>query len=867
MRLAQVSAAILALRAIGSAVNVILAACLFAICAVRAVVRICYVVCAGACIALLANRAVGSGCNVSRTCNCLVTVHADRAVCRRALVVNAGDCGAALGACGVTNVVVRVSGIGNCLAAVLARRAIVSESSVSIARTNVIAVVAGYVMLIIVEVRRRALKSAICTVTDCIALIIVEVTKSGLAFLSFFVFCRAERADLIENLCVVAIRRRLGYPLAVFVSGRSLVATAIAVANLVARIGVLMIQSLVAESGLFSAANGAVSYLNLSIGAVCFRLGRPVVLKYVRNRSYVIASGNVTSGVAYVIKGMLNGSYVVTVIVVALFIANEGVSMLADGIADLRFLHVTNGAVSRLNLGSEAVCSSFGFPFAKDMLSTGNRRAANPTDQAILFPSLVAGAFSVVTAIVTLKVSNAVVSMRRNALKAATNNITYSIAVVIVLVLDLSGVAAVLAVTYGIAIVIKCMVKSGNVANSGFFSLADIANSVLNLGIQALRGDLGLPFAECMNDNSHVIAILAVTIGVASMVEVVVQRALTGDNVFVAADVAESVKLFSGGTSSRELSLIVFGVAVRDGSLVVALRTVAGNVAIVIEDMAESRFALAGFFLTTETAISCFYFCAVAGSRRLNSPSGKVVNVGTNSLTGVTFCIASIVINVVSNNTGSAANVTIAVACMIVGVSSSNSQLAANVTVCIANGRVNVVGNHSQLAANVTSGVASVGVGVRLGNSGSAANVTGLITSIGISVIGNSERAAEVTVDVAIVVVNVIGSSSFFAANVTVGIAGAIVHMRRNIFANVVTSFALCGASALEGVVGSFSYLAANVAIGVSAVCVGVIALGYAGYEIALVTGGVTGTGIHMVFTEAARKCEEHQHQGQCAEQ
>ena len=866
MRLAQVSAAILALRAIGSAVNVILAACLFAICAVRAVVRICYVACAGACIAVLANRAVGSACNVSRTCNCLVTVHADRAVCRRALVVNAADCGAALGACGVTNVNVRVSGIGNCLAAVLARRAIVSESSVSIARTNVIAVVAGYVMLIIIEVRRRTLESAIA-VTGRIALIIIEVAKSGLAFLGLFVFCRAERADLIENLCIVAICRRLGHPFAVLMSGRSFIVATLAVANLIAGIGILVVKCRITKSGLFSAANGAVSYLNLSIGAVCVRLGRPVVLKYVRNRSYVIASGNVTSGVTYVIEGMLNLSYVVTIIVVALFVTNEGVSMLADGIADLRFLHVTNGAVSRLNLGSEAVCSGFGFPFAKDMLSAGDSRAANPTHQAILFPSLVAGAFSVVTAIVTLKVSNAVVGMRSNALKAATNNVTYSIAVVIVLVLDLSGVAAILAVTYGIAIVIKCMVKSGNVANSGFFSLADIANSVLNLGIQALRGDLGLPFAECMNDNSHVIAILAVAIGVASMVEVVVQRALAGDNVFIAADVAESVELFSGGTSSRELSLIVFGVAVRDSSLVVALRTVAGNVAIVIEDMAESRFALAGFFLTAETAISCFYFCAFAGSRRLNSPIGKVVNVGTNSLTGVTFCIASIVINVVGNNTGSAANVTIAVACMIVGVSSSNSQLAANVTVCIANGRVNVVGNHSQLAANVASGVASVGVGVRLGNSGSAANVTGLITRIGISVIGNSERAAEVTVDVAIVVVNVIGSSSFFAANVTVSIAGAIVHMRRNIFANVVTSFALCGASALEGVLGSFSYLAANVAIGVSAVCVGVIALGYAGYEIALVTGGVTGTGIHMVFTEAARKCEEHQHQGQCAEQ
>ena len=166
--LAQVSAAILALRAIGNAINMVLAACLFAICTVRAVLGICYVACTGTCIALLALRAVGSSCNVCSTFDGLVAVHADRAIFCRSLVRLAGNCGATNGACGVANVDIAMSRAGNCFRAVLANRAIRCKRSVSVARTNVIAVVTSYVVLIVVDMRRRTLESAIA-VASCIA--------------------------------------------------------------------------------------------------------------------------------------------------------------------------------------------------------------------------------------------------------------------------------------------------------------------------------------------------------------------------------------------------------------------------------------------------------------------------------------------------------------------------------------------------------------------------------------------------------------------------------------------------------------------------------------------------------------------------
>jgi hypothetical protein len=65
----------------------------------------------------------------------------------------------------------------------------------------------------------------------------------------------------------------------------------------------------------------------------------------------------------------------------------------------------------------------------------------------------------------------------------------------------------------------------------------------------------------------------------------------------------------------------------------------------------------------------------------------------------------------------------------------------------------------------------------------------------------------------------------------------------------------------------SFSYLATNVTLGVGAISEGVVNLGLAGYAIAFVTRGIAGTGVHVVFAEAARQSEEHQRQGKCAKQ
>jgi hypothetical protein len=258
-----------------------------------------------------------------------------------------------------------------------------------------------------------------------------------------------------------------------------------------------------------------------------------------------------------------------------------------DGIALASILYVTYVAISCLNLRLEAVSRSIGFPCTEGMLGTGDAFAANPAKRAIQLEGKVAGAISVVAASVTYKVGDTIVGMRSDTDKAAALNVTLSVTVVGVYVLDLTRVAATLAVTYGIASMVKVMAKRSNVAGAGFFCFADLAKSVLNLVIKAIFGNLGYPFAEDVDDNSYVIAILAVAIGVASMVKFMAKRVLADNDILISADIAESLKQFGGGTGSCKLGFVVGGVGVSDLSLIVALCAVAGRIAIVVEYVAE----------------------------------------------------------------------------------------------------------------------------------------------------------------------------------------------------------------------------------------------------------------------------------------
>ena len=831
----------------------------------NAVIGISRVALSGACIAVLTNCAVGFESYVLSAFDSSAALSTNCAVFRGRNVLANFSFGAAYVAVRITVVRVGMLGIGNAFAAVFANGAIRFQSLVAVARTNKAASVAGYVMIVIIGVRRNTLEAAAIAITNCIAIVGVSMIESGIADSGFGIVRAANRADLLFNLSLGTGRGRKSGPFVKCVLDFSDV-SAFAVTIGIASVIKIMIKSRFAISGFFCAANGASSILNFSLGTGCGSLGAPLA-KVMRNGSYVAAALAVTSGVTNVVVEMLHvRSYEVTIFIITLFITLEGVCVLADRIARSGFAVLAVRAVAILNLGRKAVRGSLSAPIAEYVLSIGNFCAANPAKRAIHLIGKMSGAISGVPAIVTYKVGDVIVGMRSNANESASLYVTSGVAVVIINVLDFSDVSA-FAVTSGVAIVIVDMIERCNVAVSGFFSAANIANSVLNLGFGAVCGILGAPLAEVMGDNSYVITIGAVTTGIASMIKVVSENRLSGSLVFIAANVAESVKNFSRGAGCRHQSNEFIDVSVRSFSLVVALCAVTSGVAIVIENVTECSGTVNRFLKTAERTRSCNYLCGIAICRSLGFPIGEVMNVFTNGFTVVTIGIAGVVVNVIGNNAGRAANVTIGIASVIVHVILCNSQLAANVAIGIASGGILVVGNHSELTANVAGGVASVGVYVSSRNSGSGTNVTSLVASVGVHVVGYSESTAEVTVGIAIVAVNVLGSLSCFAAGVTIGVAGAIVDVRLEIRALSTADITFYSASALVSVCNGCSYLAADVTLGVAAVGKGVLGFGLAGYAVTIVTGRIARTGVHMVFAEAACKRKQHQHQGQCAKQ
>ena len=832
----------------------------------NAVIAISRVALSGACIAVLTNCAVGFESYVLSAFDSSAALSTNCAVFLGRNVLANFSFGAAYVAVRITVVRVGMLGIGNAFAAVFANGAIRFQSLVAVARTNKAASVAGYVMIVIIGVRRNTLEAAAIAITNCIAIVGVSMIESGIADSGFGIVRAANRADLLFNLSLGAGRGRKSGPFVKCVLDFSDV-SAFAVTIGIASVIKIMIKSRFAISGFFCAANGASSILNFSLGTGCGRKSAPLA-KVMRNGSYVAAALAVTSGVTNVVVEMLHiRSYEVTIFIITLFITLEGVCVLADRIARSGFAVLAVRAVAILNLGRKAVRGSLSAPIAEYVLSIGNFCAANPAKRAIHLIGKMSGAISGVLAIVTYKVGDVIVGMRSNANESASLYVTSGVAVVIINVLDFTNEGTTIAVTSGVAIVIVDMIERCNVAVSGFFSAANIANSVLNLGLGAVCGILGAPLAEVMGDNSYVITIGAVAIGITSMIKVVSENRLSGSLVFIAANVAESVKNFSRGAGCRHQSNEFIDVSVRSFSLVVALCAVTSGVAIVIENVTECSGAVNRFLKTAERTRSCNYLCGIAICRSLGFPIGEVMNVFANGFTVVTIGIAGVVVNVIGNNAGCATNVTIGIASVIVHVVLCNSQLAANVAIGIASGGILVVGNHSELTANVAGGVASVGVHVSSRDSGSGTNVTSLVASVGVHVVGYSESTAEVTVGIAIVAVNVLGSLSCFAAGVTIGVAGAIVDVRLEIRALSAADITFYSASALVGVCNGCSYFAADVTLGVAAVGKGVLGFGLAGYAVTIVTGRIARTGVHMVFAEAACKCKQHQHQGQCAKQ
>lgn len=836
---------------------------LAAILANNAVVGILRVRLAGCVTAVVTLRAI-LGRNMCRTGNGDQAVLAGGAIIRHGTVrLNLSNRAANI-TIRVAKVSVRMRGIGNGLAAVFANGTIGAQRLVAVAFANVVAVFAGNVVLILENVRRCALKSAVLAVANSIAFVGVLVAQSILTFCGLGTGFSANGANLLQNLSIGTGSGRQLLPCVIMGNFSSLSATGTATDSIT--LDEFMLKRLnVACLGFlrFTFSTNSVLYFIFGTSSLC--LGCPIA-EEVSNFSGNIATLAVTYLITCVIVKMLYiRSGIAAILIVANRVALKGVLVLTHRIAGSGFFNLAVLTTMILNLGCEAGCRSLGSPLVKIMHSAVNLCAANPADRAICIGSEVAGAISLVCAIVTLKVGFAIVGVRRNALCAAAFNVTISVAVVVVNVLGYASIAATLTVTGGVAIMIVIVTKCCNIADSGFFSFTYRADSVFNFSHDTSSIRLGCPITEGVGDNSYVIAVFAVASGVTGVVIIVAKCCFSGFLVFVVADVAESMKNFSGGTSSRDQRYIFFGVSMLDRSLVVALCAVTSGVAIMIEDMSKRGSTIHGLFNAAESAGSCNHFGLITGRSSLGFPFREVVNVFTNGLTGVAIRIASIVINVIGNNARCAAKITICVTCMIVSVVGSDSKLAANVTICIAGGGVNMVGNHSQFAADVAGGVAIVGVGVRAGNSESAANVTGLVAIVGVNVIGYSFCAAEITVGVAIVGVNVLGSLSFCAAEVTICIAGAIEGAGLELGANEAADLASCIASTLISVLSSFSDLAANIAFGVAAICKCVGLFGLTGDATAFVTRRIARTGVHMVFfTEATCKSKEHQCHGQC---
>lgn len=866
----EVLSANFALRAVCIGVGLMRnAAGLLTILAKNAVLGISHVVDTGARIAFYANGAIGFESYVLSAFDSSAALSTNCAVFLGRNVLANFSFEATYVAVRITVVRVGMLGIGNAFAAVFANGAIRFQSLVAVAGTLEVTtlVVAGYVVFIREKVRRRA-RCAAFAITGIVTLIGVSMAECCFADLGCFARCSAFAADLMKDFIIKACCSRLGYPSIAEVMGDC--SGEIATFAVTIRVAVVIkgvIQSLIAFSGFLCVALCANSVFNLRIGAVSLGLGFPIAEEVI-NRSYVVTSLAVAGGVARTVEEMLNVlSDIGAILIVAGGIAFEGECMSTDGIAFLRFGHFTICASANLYLSLEAVSGREGFPIAEYMHCIGDICAANPANRTIRYRGKVAGAISVVSATVTDKVGNFIVGMRCDALKSASLNVTNRIAVIVINMLGYTNKGATLAVTSGVTSVIVKVIKSRNVTVSGFFCFTNNAESVLNLDIGAVCGDLGNPIAKAVSDNSYIIAILTVASGIASMIKGVSENCFSVCLVFISANVAESVKNFSRGAGCGHQSSKFIDVSMSGFSLVIALCAVASGVAIMVENVTECGSTLNCFFNAAESTKSCNYFCGIAVCRSFGLPIGEVVNVITNGLAVVTIGIASIVINMLGNNAGRAANVTIGIARVIVHVIFCNSKLTANVAIRIASGRILVVGNHSKLAANIASGVAIVGVHVCRRNSGSGTNITSLVAIVGVHVGGYSERAAEVTVGIAVVAVNVLGSLSHFAASVTIGVAGAVVDMSLEIRALCTADIALYRASTLVSVCNGCSYFAASITLGVTAVSKCVFGFGLACYAVTFVTGRIARSGVHMVFAEAARKRKQHQHQCQGTKQ
>ena len=834
-----------------------LAAGLTAMLTYNAVGRICFVCLSGACVTVCANGAIRIERYVSRAGDGLATVLANGTICRRRSV-RCFSRGAAYVTVRIANEGVGVLRAGDRLSAVFANKAVIIQMLVTGAGTNVAAKLAAYVMLVSIFVRRNTLKG-VTKVANGIACIRVGMLESRFAFLGFRACDAAFAANLVKDLCIVAIRFGLGYPVTEFMADFGRLAASCADGAIVC-MG-RMSKSADAFLGFFSAAFKALSCKDLCIVAICRCLFGPFNTLEIVLYGSCRAAG-VTSGVAIV----------VVIVVKCKLVAGSGCFLMADR-ADLALDLILGAACGGLGFpcaeavlkaacltadGADlaigfkrrvaescgagsgffcaalvanpvldlcigAVFSRLGYPFAESMLNAACL-AADTADGAIIYVRKMSGTFAVVSAFVTYEILDAVINVGRNALEAAS------------ILAD------------RIAIIHISVSVSGS-AGSGLFYAAGGADAIFDLIVVAILGGLGFPCAEAMLE-AACLAADGADLAIGFKRRVAESRG-ADSGFFCAANRADAV-----------LDLVIhavfdglgfpFAEGVCDHSDVIASLAVTGSVAGVGVGVSESGPADLGLSRSANGAESFKDLCGRAGYGNVNLEI-RIVGVRDLSLCAATVALNVAIVGVDVVKRGSAflrflcaairtvscenfsggaacgslgspstecvhalaestASVTVGIAAVVVGVIVDGSYLAADVTVSIAGVIVNVRIGISERAAKVTVVIASVGV---LASRGCgvlrAADVTGEGAGVGENVsLGDSERGANVTVLVAIVGVLVLGDSQC-TAEFAVGVAVGLVNMlgsRSRSLTNV--TFAVAGAIENVRCVSGFSFLAAQ---------------------------------------------------------
>ena len=893
--------------------GVLLTACLFAVFAVCAVVGICYVSSTRACVTVFADRAIRSSCYVSGALDGLVAVLADRAVGLRTGVRCFSCTVAANAAVGVAKVSIAVLCAGDGCAAVLTGQAVVCKCLVSVASTNVTAEVTCYIMLIGEFVGRFAVFGA--TVTCSITSIGISVSESLFAFLGFGAGNIALAANLVENLSVVAIRGRLGYPITEGVgdTGRLTATSTYCAVAFRSRVS----ECCYAFLGFFSTAGAAFSCKNLSFETIRRCLFGPFYIGEVvlNNSSFVTY---VTYRIAIVVIFVSDCRYIARS---GFFLLAFGADTLfylsiiaicgrlgypiAEGVGDTGrlaanrtfcaivrkrlvakcryiarsgFFHGAVCANAMLNLVVCAACGCLGCPITEGVCNS-TVGTADAADRTVVRISLVAGALAVILAFVTYKVFNSVVYVRRYALESTAVDAILNAVICVVMFahgitgagfgyvtdvadanLDLCVIAVSGSIGYPIAefmvnaacltadladraVSIKRIVSMSGCADSCFFKSAtdNGAGADLNLVIHAVFGSQGFPFAECVYDNSYIIAGFAVTVGVACMIVIMAESGFADLGFFSTADIAESVENFSSGTRYRNFNTEIGCVGVRDLSLEAAFCTVTLCITSVGVFMAKSGSAFLGFFYTAVLAFLCKNLGIEAVSGGFGFPIAEAVYILTNGTASVTYSITTVIIDVVADLSYLAANITVGIASVIVFVRRCIPKRSATVTVGITCVRILTIGGSGVLStANVTGEIASVRVNVCLRDSEFSANVAILITIVCVYMYGGSQSTAELAARIAIVDINVLRSLAGFFTNVTFCIAGAVKHMGRSFFADLVAGRAFCGACACIGMLDRFAGLATKVTVEIGTAVVGVLNQGLAHFYITIITNCIT---------------------------